>query len=113
MESDKDVKHNFNLKGLKINDTFLGCNKCWFRFAPHTGVKTICPKCQNKMSLFTITEKDINEVLEKNGSKMTTTKKNTIKIHNVYNDNTTLYCIVSLYTMLFCSVLFCFDLPFF
>ncbi len=59
MDLDYNIKHNFNLKGLFIGDSFLGCNKCWFRYGPHTGAKLQCPKCKNpKMSLFNITEKD-------------------------------------------------------
>ena len=60
MDIIKDIKHKFNLKGLKVGDTFLGCNNCWFQYPPHTGTKPICPKCNTQMNLFDVTEKDIN-----------------------------------------------------
>jgi hypothetical protein len=59
MDLDRNIKHKFNLKGLKIEDSFLGCNKCWFRHELHTGVKPICPECGNRMNLYYVTEKDM------------------------------------------------------
>lgn len=59
MTEDKNIKHDFDLKGLSIGNSFLGCTKCWFRYDPHTGAVLQCPECGKlKMSLFTITEKD-------------------------------------------------------
>lgn len=55
----KNIKHDFDLKGLQIGDSFLGCNECWFQYDPKTVAKRFCPKCRNPyMSILTVTEDD-------------------------------------------------------
>lgn len=60
MDLSENIEHHFDLEGLKLGDTFLGCNKCWFRLDPHTAANLICPYCKdkNRMSLFNVTEDD-------------------------------------------------------
>lgn len=55
----KNVEHQFDLRGLKSGETFLGCPKCWFRFDPDSAARAECPECHAQMNLYTMTDADV------------------------------------------------------
>ncbi len=56
----KDVEHKFNLTGLKEGDSFLGCEHCWFQYAPHVVGYPRCPQCHREpMFEFFVTREDL------------------------------------------------------
>lgn len=55
----KNVKHNFDLSGMKAGDWFLGCIPCNVQY-PATGLaKPICKNCLGEMRVYTVTEDDL------------------------------------------------------
>ena len=56
---EKSVIHKFDLSGMKLGDTFIGCRPCGFQLkVGYVGVNE-CRYCLNGMSYFTVTEDDI------------------------------------------------------
>lgn len=59
MEEDKDVKHKFNLTGMKAGDVFLGCNKCWFQLDVGAAAYPFCPNCDKRLKINTVRASDM------------------------------------------------------
>lgn len=60
-----NVPHKFNLFGLKAHQSFVGCNRCWFRYAPEQAVNSEarCPSCYgNSMGTYLVTEEDLKNL---------------------------------------------------
>jgi hypothetical protein len=57
----QNVKHQFDLTGLKAGEKFLGCPRCWFRFPVGAITRPICPRCLTGMNIYTVTQLDITE----------------------------------------------------
>jgi hypothetical protein len=51
--------HHFDLSGLKVGDSFLGCPKCWFQHEPEIAAKPECPDCREQMLFYTVTPEDL------------------------------------------------------
>jgi len=62
METNKDIEHNFNLNGMVVGDWFLGCYRCWFQMGIKVAAKPVCPECGNRLSILTVTQKDIDNI---------------------------------------------------
>jgi hypothetical protein len=59
----KNIKHEFNLKGFKVGDTFVGCTKCWYQFAPEPQ-SLYCNQCNcgETFKILTVTIDDIKDL---------------------------------------------------
>jgi hypothetical protein len=44
-----NIKHKFDLKGLRVDDAFLGCKNCWWRAERGEVMKPICPECGKQL----------------------------------------------------------------
>ena len=49
----------FNLEGLKVGDTFLGCMDCFWRLAPGEACKPICPECGRRLFWLSVKPGDL------------------------------------------------------
>ncbi len=49
----------FDLTGMKLGDSFLGCAKCKFQLPPGVAAKPVCSDCNGVMRIYTVTEFDV------------------------------------------------------
>jgi uncharacterized protein (UPF0212 family) len=54
-----NIKHKFNLDGLRVDDAFLGCPKCWWRNNVGEVMKPICPECGNTLNVYYVRQEDL------------------------------------------------------
>jgi DNA-directed RNA polymerase subunit RPC12/RpoP len=52
MDKEKDVRHQFDLTGMKHGDWFLGCKRCWYQLPMNAAAANACPECGAKLALF-------------------------------------------------------------
>ena len=59
MKSKQLLTHKFILNNLKVGDSFLGCNSCWWRSEVGEVMKPICPECRNRLNVYVVNEEDL------------------------------------------------------
>ena len=54
-----NISHKFDLKGLRVDDAFLGCKNCWWRAERGEVMKPICPECGEQLYVYYVREEDL------------------------------------------------------
>jgi hypothetical protein len=54
-----NISHKFDLKGLRVDDAFLGCKNCWWRAERGEVMKPICPECGEQLYAYYVRKEDL------------------------------------------------------
>ena len=54
-----NISHKFDLKGLRVDDAFLGCKNCWWRAERGEVMKPICPECEEQLYVYYVRKEDL------------------------------------------------------
>ena len=59
MKTLTNISHKFDLKGLRVDDAFLGCKNCWWRAERGEVMKPICPECGEQLYVYYVRKEDL------------------------------------------------------
>ncbi len=60
-DNNKQVPHNFDLRGIKAGEWFQGCRGCWSRYPICAAGPSVCSRCNSEMRIYTVDDRDVRE----------------------------------------------------